>query len=202
LKIDKGIPRISFLNCFVYGCDALKQEFLSEARLNPDKYVKWNDNAGHVDGVRRLNPMFASMKEDLSAIEEEEEEEEEDDEDVSDEEGSDSEDGLSADPRIIELQDHVLDSDVPQAFSHWTHVYSKRDLLVCDLQGELVESPDGTKSYQLTDPCIHRRDRETRRDPHKNDRTDKGSKGINEFFETHNCNALCDILKLINIRKY
>ena len=29
----------------------------------------------------------------------------------------------------------ILDEDVPQAFSHWSYVYTKRELLVCDLQG-------------------------------------------------------------------
>jgi len=49
-------------------------------------------------------------------------------------------------------------ADIPQAFSHFTYRYTKRKLLVCDLQGVL----SGTSPLlELTDPVIHFRSRLT-----------------------------------------
>eukprot|EP00122_Pirum_gemmata_P013915 Pgem_evm1s12962 len=51
----------------------------------------------------------------------------------------------------LEYEKNVLDCDVPQAFSHWSHEYTKHNLLICDLQGVFdkeVEQP----VYQMTDP--------------------------------------------------
>lgn len=58
LNVDKTIPRVHFLECFIYGCDQLQTEFLAEKRLDPKKYQKWNDNAGGVDGVPRAKHAF------------------------------------------------------------------------------------------------------------------------------------------------
>ncbi len=46
----------------------------------------------------------------------------------------------------------ILDDDVPQAFSHWTYVFTKHDRLVCDLQGVLERNV-----FVMTDPAIHTR---------------------------------------------
>lgn len=46
----------------------------------------------------------------------------------------------------------IIDDDVPQAFSHWTYVWTKHDRLVCDLQGVLEKNV-----FVMTDPAIHSR---------------------------------------------
>ena len=49
----------------------------------------------------------------------------------------------------------ILDSDVPQAFTHFTYQHSKRKLMVCDIQGVLDHGTAGAPVFRLTDPCIH-----------------------------------------------
>lgn len=75
---------------------------------------------------------------------------------------------------------------IMNAFSHWTWHVSGHRYLVCDLQG--VEN--GSK-YILTDPCIHSLD--GRFGP-----TDLGVVGMETFFENHDCNVICEALKLEN----
>eukprot|EP01038_Epipyxis_sp_PR26KG_P010411 gene10411-13986_t len=80
----------------------------------------------------------------------------------------------------------ILHEDIPQAFSHFSYVRTKRQELVCDLQGEYC--PD-SGNYTFTDPCIHCHQRET-------GRSNRGWDGINNFFISHKCSALCKILGL------
>lgn len=129
----------------------------------------------------------------------EEGDEDEDDEDDEEKKEDAPQAAVSslADARVSELQEKVLDIDVPQAFSHYTHFFTRRERLVCDLQGELVLSAEGLR-FECTDPCIHNRKTDNRSHHCKTHRTDKGSKGINQFFQTHHCNALCEILGLTN----
>lgn len=191
LGIDKIIPRIAFLDCFVYGVDHGNLHFLAEKRLDPARYLKYNDNAGKTDGVQRVNVNFKPAKIESGAIQEGDEEAESDDEPEDDGAAHLPYSVLSQpSKRILDLQMRVLPQDVPQAFSHWTHVNSKRNELVCDLQGVLVESPSGPV-FEFTDPCIHIRGRGRR---HGHDRTDRGDDGIDAFFRSHICNPLCDIL--------
>eukprot|EP00658_Telonema_sp_P-2_P080127 TRINITY_DN7907_c0_g2_i1.p1 TRINITY_DN7907_c0_g2~~TRINITY_DN7907_c0_g2_i1.p1 ORF type:complete len:412 (-),score=30.26 TRINITY_DN7907_c0_g2_i1:90-1325(-) len=77
------------------------------------------------------------------------------------------------------------DADVPQAFSHWSFRWSRGRMLVCDLQGVFRNS-----EFVLTDPVIH----STKKGQYG--RTDRGQKGIDNFFLTHTCNALCQALGL------
>ena len=79
----------------------------------------------------------------------------------------------------------ILDDDVPQAFSHWTYVYTKHDRLVCDLQGVLEKNV-----FVMTDPAIH-----TRSGNYLGP-TDQGESGQHNFFKTHKCNPLCKALGL------
>eukprot|EP00929_Paragymnodinium_shiwhaense_P105675 TRINITY_DN70730_c0_g1_i1.p1 TRINITY_DN70730_c0_g1~~TRINITY_DN70730_c0_g1_i1.p1 ORF type:complete len:934 (+),score=154.36 TRINITY_DN70730_c0_g1_i1:71-2872(+) len=72
------------------------------------------------------------------------------------------------------------DSDIAQAFSHFTFQQSEGDLLVADIQG--VQNT-------LTDPQIHSRD----------DRFgcgNLGMDGIDKFFMVHRCNHICYRLAL------
>ena len=81
-------------------------------------------------------------------------------------------------------------NDFPQAFSHFTHRYNKSKLIVCDLQGVY---DDKEKVFELTDPVIHYKSSQGRSAVYG--RTDRGQKGINDFFRTHKCNDLCMLLK-------
>ncbi|CAF0919329.1 unnamed protein product [Adineta steineri] len=74
-----------------------------------------------------------------------------------------------------------------QAFSHWTHEYTKGDMIVVDLQG--IDMGDN-KSYLLTDPCIHSTDLK------RFGCSNLGEDGMKRFFQTHMCNVVCYALKL------
>lgn len=74
------------------------------------------------------------------------------------------------------------------AFTHWTWVETKGELIVCDLQG--VRDGNG---YQLTDPAINSVSRSY-------GLTDLGQEGISQFFATHQCNYTCLSLGLTSQR--
>lgn len=90
----------------------------------------------------------------------------------------------------------MLPTDVPQAFTHWTYRYTKRKRMVCDLQGELMSTPNGPV-FAFTDPCIHSEKADHSR-TRSTDKTNRGSKGMSLFKKTHHCNALCEILGINN----
>ncbi|XP_065894435.1 alpha-protein kinase vwkA-like isoform X1 [Dysidea avara] len=72
------------------------------------------------------------------------------------------------------------ESDMMQAFSHYSWVKSGKSLLICDLQG--------VKSYSiviLTDPAIHSMT------PGCYGFTDHDESGIKRFFKTHKCGQFC-----------
>ena len=85
-------------------------------------------------------------------------------------------------------------ADIPQAFSHFTHLYTGRRQLVCDLQGVLSFPPASGKTplFEFTDPVIHYVSRTGRKNVFG--RTDRGKKGIHDFFKTHECTELCRML--------
>jgi len=85
--------------------------------------------------------------------------------------------------------------DFPQAFSHFTYQKSKYKLIVVDLQGVLKFGSFGTKIFFLTDPVIHYR-KQTRAKNYNFGRTNLGEKGMQAFFATHQCSALCRALGL------
>lgn len=80
--------------------------------------------------------------------------------------------------------------DIPQAFSHFTYEQSNGKNLVCDLQG-VWNQDDG---FVLTDPVVH--DVCPSGKKHKNGATDTGLRGVEKFFGTHKCNALCKRMQL------
>ena len=63
---------------------------------------------------------------------------------AQDEDGGDE---MRFDP--VELQHEII-----QAFSHFTYVFTRRKMLVCDLQGVLDVSCS-PPCFELTDPVIH-----------------------------------------------
>lgn len=73
---------------------------------------------------------------------------------------------------------------VPQAFSHFTYESSRRDLLVCDIQG--------VGDY-YTDPQI------VTRDGKGHGLGNTGGEGIRKFLSTHVCNDVCRVLMLPRI---
>lgn len=175
-------PKITFLDCEVLVIDEggrQQRGMLVEKMIDDGKYTKWNSNGGHVKGQAAANnshhpidverelarltiganasagaaAIDHTIGLDLGAIEEEEEEEEEESE--SDEERK-SDDDESADEGAQEVGGGlatVPTEAFPQAFSHFTHRFTGRKMLVCDLQGVYNTSP--LPLFELTDPAIH-----------------------------------------------
>jgi len=79
------------------------------------------------------------------------------------------------------------DGYTAQAFSHFSHEISGKNLIIVDLQGVKKE-----KKYVLTDPAIHSVTEECYGS------TDRNRIGIDEFFRAHQCNKIC---KKLNLRK-
>lgn len=115
--------------------------------------------------------------------------EEDDEEDDSDNECEDEAPIIKATLENDELQRSVMENDVPQAFTHWTYVWTKRSRMVCDLQGELVVDDGKIPMFLMTDPAIHTKYRSKGCDS-----TNRGEKGMHNFFRSHRCNPLCEIL--------
>jgi Alpha-kinase family len=203
-------PIISFLPCSVLVLQdhtvpdgirgVLVEKMLDTKRFG---WCKWNDNGGGVEGQAYHAPL--DLEYELNSIRQpagaghaalegvmEEGDEEEDSDDYSDDDQ-------------VEMSNHVQDSrtgptnDIApqaylQAFSHFTHAFTNRKVLVCDLQGVYNTSTVPPK-FELTDPAIHYRSKKRRM---VYGRTDKGESGIRLFFKTHKCSDLC---KLVNLSK-
>lgn len=75
------------------------------------------------------------------------------------------------------------ESQLSQAFSHFTWQYSQGNCMVVDLQG--------TEDGQLTDPQIH-----TLKKTKKFGQGDLGYEGILRFFRSHTCTSFCEGLNL------
>lgn len=140
----------------------------------------------------------------IDVIHEEDEEEEEEDEDEEFDEkqpavaatASSSSSSASASISSSSALTITLEQ-YPQAFSHFSFDKSERKLLVCDLQGVLDQSKR-PPVFELTDPVIHSNFRQRK---HKYGRTDHGRDGIKKFFSTHQCNDLCKLLGLSDVRE-
>jgi hypothetical protein len=177
----KTTPTVSFLECTVYVVDDVslgRTGFLVEKQLDPIQYKKWNDNQGFVDGqaavpAGALEPLSAGRA--LGALIEEDEEADSDEEDA---------------PQPDD-DDEICIDDIPQAFSHFTYRYTHRKVLVCDLQGVLNLNPT-SPCFEFTDPVIHFKSRHGRSNVFG--RTDRGPKGVEDFFKSHKCSPLCRAL--------
>ena len=178
-------PRIEFLDCSVYIFhDQLRGRtgVLVEKMLDQARYKKWNDNCGGVDGQAKGAVQTPDVA--LNRIMEEEEEEE----------GEDDEEGE------IEPSYKIKECDIPQAFSHFTYRYSRRKSLVCDLQGVLSPATRSSPpAFEFTDPVIHYKSSTGRK--HVFGRTDRGKKGMSDFFQTHDCGELCRMLNRRWVKK-
>jgi hypothetical protein len=209
INVSKDIPRIKFLPCSVYECN--EGAYLSETQLKPDLYVKWNNNAGAIDGIRKENKLnyepMVMIEKKIEVIQEDEEDEDEDEEsdveynDEVEELGNKIKTGLDFNRPTFassekikvenELKKRILENDIPQAFTHFTYVFTKRDEMVCDLQGQL-SLEQYPSVFLLTDPCIHSKHGT------KYGRTDKGTHGMQLFFKTHQCNCVCKLMGFAN----
>jgi hypothetical protein len=188
-------PRIHFLDCHVYVLDIEamgKVGVLVEKMLDVERYKKWNTNNGGVallDGVKDLG---------LGAILEEDEADEDNgegdagetcsyEEDVA-KAGSASKSRADASRAVDHAPISFTTADIPQAFSCFSYHFSGQKCLVCDLQG-VLDMHSSPPCFELTDPVIHYRSKSGRRAVFG--RTDRGPKGITNFFKTHQCNELC-----------
>lgn len=87
-----------------------------------------------------------------------------------------------------------------QAFSHFSYVYTRQKMLVCDLQGVLTSHQlTGGETrrggvFELTDPVIHYSSNSGRDQVYG--KTDLGREGTYKFFETHKCNEVCRLLDI------
>eukprot|EP01049_Picozoa_sp_SAG25_P011882 SAG25_NODE_1513_length_2865_cov_3.743312_1_plen_338_part_00 len=199
------IPRVQFLECFVYVMTDVgigRTGLLVEKMLDPKRYRKWNGNNGYVSGQ---NKKLAAQK--LAELAEESQAkavsfsigdaiEEGDEEESSSDEEDTARRALQALQALQEqsrAEPTIKLDDIPQAFSHFTYFASKRKFMVCDLQGVLDESQN-PPLFELTDPVIHYKSNHGRKNVFG--RTDHGQKGMDKFFCTHECNALCRLLHL------
>eukprot|EP00121_Abeoforma_whisleri_P009327 Awhi_evm1s8574 len=225
LDICSSIPRIEFLSPFFYDWfekhDSINAILVEEKfDFKTFTFTKWNDNKGgilHVplsEKCKLEEEKFQLVKEKkrtqhVSNYEYHQEQEKEDvtfSEQETFEKHSEKEYDTSFDEKHLgqctslmkkitdkNIVQKVLNDDVPQAFTHWSYVYTQRELLICDLQG-IFEAESVPPLFRMTDPVIHTGDK------NRNDRpfgaTDRQGKGISDFFRTHICNPLCDLLQL------
>jgi len=202
--VTSETPRIRFLDCHVYvlhdrGMGTVG--VLVEKMLDVSRYKKWNTNNGGVDGVPSvyveeepdpgIGQLLDGIKDlGLGAIGEEEEGEEDSDEEDGAENGSASESRPVA-ARVGDAAISFTTADIPQAFSCFSYRFSGKRFLVCDLQG-VLDVTSSPPCFELTDPVIHYRSRTDRRGVFG--RTDRGPKGIDNFYKTHQCTELCRAL--------
>ncbi len=185
-NLDTDTARVKFLNCSIYYLThPEKGEFavIVEKKLD-GQFQKWNNNNGwHIDRDKNDPLMRAS----LGTVGE--------DEEVVETTGTED------DPIEIDSGIFVKKEEVAQAFSHFSHVYSGQKMLICDLQGVYDKS---SHTFNFTDPVIHYHDakKESKRSRGAYGRTDMGQKGVQNFFRTHECNCLCELITkgFINVR--
>ena len=195
------LPRIEFLDPMVIdvkeGYERLS--FLIEPFME-GKYEKFNNNMGYVEGqekneifeIDHLAVAWDNLR--LNAIEEGSDDSDDDDDDDN------SDDEIFSPMSHHEPNSHncskaIADRLFPQAFSDYSFQRTKENFLVVDLQGVFEKKSDGSRKYVFTDPAIHK---SSMRRMHKYDfgRTDRGSKGMRAFFETHTCNDACRLMGL------
>jgi hypothetical protein len=193
-RVHSKTPRVTFQDCSVYQLKDNNFGTLSvlvESKLDDSQWHKWNSNNGFVEGMKQAPrytqekmrtslTTFAFAENGLGTIEEGNEEEKEDETDQYDR------------TALRHLPIRFTASQVAQAFSHFTYWASGRKRLVCDLQGVYDRSANLLK---FSDPVIHYHDLSDNRSG-VHGRTDRGRKGVDLFFHTHDnyCNPLCKLM--------
>ena len=200
--VDSTVPRIEFLECSVYsvGKRGKSKAYLVEEMLDPKKYQKWNNNGGYVKGQSEsfrvdkevMQQNLGGALDDLGEVSDEESDEDDDDDEddlfYTEEDTAAAAAAASASVDSSSDTFHIKTSDIPQAFSHFTHRIKRRRMLVCDLQG-VLDTTTRPPVFRFTDPVIHHKNSTGQH--HKYGRTDKGVKGMRSFFKTHQCSELC-----------
>lgn len=194
-------PKIVFLPSEVYFLESSSgatKQVLVEKYLEGD-YVKWNDNSGGIwiDNKFVCAPRVPldvqefernAIKRGCGAILEEDNENEE----IVDENIEEAMKPSTIKTTLIsDAEIHFSITDIPQAFSHFSYLYSGRKMMVCDLQG-VLSNTNGSSIFELTDPVIHYKSTSGHKQVYG--RTDRGHKGINQFFVTHKCSEICRYL--------
>lgn len=216
-KVPEDVPRVEFINASIYTArdeagkrfGGLCEEFLPGFR-------KWTDNKGGVYNVADSDANANGDDDDGDGDDDDEERQEEEEvaaalrqmtigEDgdhvttitsgTEGSGGSNSGGGGDAASTRRSLLAQILPDDMLLTFSHWTYVYTQRDMLVCDLQGADARTADGRPVLRLTDPSIHTHGRGG-----KYGATDHGSEGQNAFLKTHECTPLCKLLGIDRTR--
>ena len=200
-----NVPRVKFLECYVYtyyeGDESeFEINFLVEKQLDHNEYHKLNDNKEGVDGQKHIlaekakeataTPLktLKGLKPIISETIVEVDSENEDDfsDDKSLQPISSNTSNLSSNKELV-----IMNKEVPQAFSHFTCMWSKREKIVCDLQG-VLDTSQKPPVFEFTDPVIHYKSKSGRK--YVFGRTDQGQKGIDNFFKTHKCNTFAKLL--------
>ena len=206
-KLLDDLPRIVFIEPMVVevnnGSHRQQKYYLIE-KLLEGEYKKFNSNNGYICQEARVDnsedqiDLFGKMINNLNlgAINEGDEDEDSEYESDTDEE----DDGLFDPNETAPISGRYNFKDlksyhIPQAFSHFSFTKSRKKLIVVDLQGVLTLTKERKHAFELTDPVIHRRNKNNRRKENYG-RTDRGKKGINDFFRTHKCNEVCRLLGL------
>lgn len=182
-RVSADTPLVRFLDCSIYEIvdkNTGKSSVLVEEKLDHTKWHKWNSNNGYVEGMKEvpkarhdagytLGGTTGVTTFNLDAIVEGSEDEEESDEEED------------SPKQLVPIR--FSTSEVAQAFSHFTYQATGRKRLVCDLQGVFDEKDN---VLRFSDPVIHYHNpaRIDRRCVHG--QTDRGEKGVRQFFETHN----------------
>jgi Mg-chelatase subunit ChlD len=190
-------PMIVFLKCSVLvlrdpDWPGGLRGVLVEKRLDTDRHgwTKWNNNAGGVDGRAAHAPLdldhelailMGKMDMGAAGVILEGDSDEED-------ESSDDDDGALGFAASEHSTNSPKPSDYLQAFTHFTHRYTNKKVMVCDLQGVFDEEAR-PPTFELSDPAIHYASRTGREMVYG--RTDKGKTGMNLFHTTHKCSAIC-----------
>lgn len=189
--VGKRVPRVKFLDCFVYSFDISSEiyYYLVEKELDYNQYKKWNDNKGGVNGQFKRPPSMKTKVAPptkklrnfkLGIILE-----------------SIPEDTALQTTSVHSPQNElvILNEEVPQAFTHFTYMWSKRNKIICDLQG-VLDTSQNPPVFEFTDPAIHHKSKSGQKSEFG--RTDRGHDGIDDFFISHKCNNVCKALDLMD----
>jgi Alpha-kinase family len=193
---SRTTPRIKFLECSVllledHAWPGGRRGILVEKQLDTERYgwCKWNNNAGAVDGKILHVPLdvdhelakLAAL--DLGVIAEGD----------SDDESSEASEYEPVEEAVLATEAETTNpSEYLQAFTHFTYLFTNRKVMVCDLQG-VFDTDAVPPTFELSDPAIHY---SSKKREMVFGRTDKGKKGIDLFFKTHQCSSVCKHMQL------
>lgn len=212
-QIPIDTPRISFLDCSVYEIfdphSGRRFNLLVENMVDHMQWCKWNSNNGWRHSKHEEH-MGHPLLEQINETEEEDDMNEDDENEYAN--GKNNYDNNA---RVDLSSSHPSQptsfsaSQIAQAFSHFTHWLTNGEYLVCDLQGIFnVER----NTLQLSDPVIHSNtnqkhrfvDRDISDHAHGSNfctnqfgRTDRGYRGIDDFFMTHRCDEQDQLCQLV-----